>query len=63
MCRIAGIASTHTFTGTLENSVGTGISCHRRGTGTAATMLAGRRDIKFPSETVLRFRLEQDLRI
>jgi len=33
------------------------------GTGTAAAMLTGKRDIKFPSETVLRFRLEQDLKI
>ena len=31
--------------------------------GTAGAMLTGQRDIKFPSETVLRFRLEQDLKL
>ncbi len=33
------------------------------GAGTAAAMLTGHRDIKFPSESVLRFRLEQELKI
>lgn len=33
------------------------------GAGTAAAMLTGKRDIKFPPETLLRFRLEQALRI
>src|SRR5713226_2365031 len=31
--------------------------------GTAGAMLTGHRDIKFPSETVLRFRLQQDLKL
>ncbi len=31
--------------------------------GTAGAMLTGHRDIKFPPETVLRFRLEQDLKL
>ena len=33
------------------------------GAGTAAAMLTGKRDVGFPSETVLRFRLEQDLKV
>jgi hypothetical protein len=33
------------------------------GAGTAGAMLTGHRDIKFASETVLRFRLEQDLKL
>ncbi len=31
--------------------------------GTAGAMATGERDVKFPSETVLRFRLEQDLKL
>jgi len=31
--------------------------------GTAGAMMTGKRDIVFPSETVLRFRLEQDLKL
>lgn len=31
--------------------------------GTAGAMMTGQKDINFPSETVLRFRLEQDLRL
>lgn len=33
------------------------------GAGTAAAMLTGKRDIRFPSESVLRFRLEQELKL
>ena len=33
------------------------------GAGTAAALLTGKRDIKFPPETVLRFNLEQDLTV
>lgn len=33
------------------------------GAGTAAAMLTGKRDVKFPPETVLRFKLEQDLTV
>ncbi len=33
------------------------------GAGTAGAMLTGHRDVKFPPETVLRFRLEQDLKL
>jgi len=33
------------------------------GAGTAAAMLTGQRDIRFPPETLLRFRLEQELKI
>ncbi len=33
------------------------------GAGTVAAMLTGKRDIRFPPETVLRFRLEQDLKV
>lgn len=33
------------------------------GAGVAAAMLTGKRDVKFPPETVLRFQLEQDLRV
>ncbi|MFQ5777103.1 MAG: hypothetical protein ACE5IP_03760 [Terriglobia bacterium] len=33
------------------------------GAGTAAAMLTGQRDIKFPPETLLRFKLEEELRI
>lgn len=33
------------------------------GAGVAAAMLTGQRDIKFPPETVLRFKLEQDLTV
>lgn len=33
------------------------------GAGTAAAMLTGKRDVKFPPETLLRFNLEEDLRI
>ncbi len=33
------------------------------GAGTAAAMLTGQRDVKFPPETVLRFELQQELRI
>lgn len=33
------------------------------GAGTAAAMLTGKRDVKFPPETVLRFALEQEMKI
>lgn len=33
------------------------------GAGVATAMLTGKRDVKFPPETVLRFQLEQDLRV
>lgn len=33
------------------------------GAGTAAAMLTGKRDIKFPPETLLRFKLQQELKI
>ena len=33
------------------------------GAGTAAAMLTGKRDVKFPPETLLRFALEQELTI
>lgn len=33
------------------------------GAGTAAAMLTGKRNIRFPPETVLRFRLEKDLKV
>lgn len=33
------------------------------GAGTAAAMLTGKRDVKFPPETLLRFQLEQEVRV
>ena len=33
------------------------------GAGTAAAMLTGQRDVKFPPETLLRFQLEQELKV
>ena len=33
------------------------------GAGTAAALLTGKRNINFPPETVLRFRLEEELKI
>jgi len=41
-------------------AIGTAIGA---GAGTAAAMLTGKRDIKFPPETLLRFRLEQELKL
>lgn len=41
-------------------AIGTAVGA---GAGTAVAMLTGKRDIKFPPETLLRFRLEQQLKL